>query len=136
MPTLTNRKIIAGVFVVLSIFVLFMLIYHFRTEVIFVFTGIVISISMAPAVEWLRQHRLSRSLSVIFIYGCLVIVFFAFIFWVIPQMIEQGVALAPRLNVIYDDMISTLQNSPYPFIKQWVSNPRLICDRGWSIKFY
>ncbi len=120
-PTLTTRKIITGVLVVFSVLAMFMFIFYFRTEVILVFTAIVISISMAPAVEWLQQHRMSPSLSVILIYSCLAIVFFGFIFLIIPQMIQQVTTLVPRLEDAYDTFKSSLQTSPYPFVVQWAS---------------
>ena len=122
MSTLTTRKIISGTLVILLVLGVFMLLYHFLSEVILVFTGIVISISMAPAVDFLRQHNLPRSLSVILIYLCLLIILLGFIFLVIPLMIQQVTALAPRFENIYNLAKSILQSSPYPFVRQWVSN--------------
>ncbi len=87
-----------------------------------VFIGIVISISMAPVVEWLHQHRLSRSFSVILIYLGLLILIIGIIFLVIPQTIHQVMLLTPKIEGFYTDLKSTLQNSPYPFIRQWVAN--------------
>ena len=119
MPTFTTRTIIIGVLVVLTILAVFGLAFHFSTEVILVFTGIVISISMAPVVGWLRLHNLSRSFSVILIYACLAIVLLGFVLLIIPQMILQATSLAPRFAEYYDVLKSTIQNSPVPFVRQW-----------------
>ena len=120
MSTLSTRKIIAGVLVVLSVFILFFLLFHFRKEIILIFTGIVISISISPVVDWLHQHKLPRSYSVILIYFGLVIIFLGFILLVIPQTMQQLSALVPRFERIYNDLKSTLESSPYPFIRQWI----------------
>lgn len=118
MPTLTTRTIIIGVLVVLAIFAAFGLAFHYSTEVILVFAGIVISISMSPVVEWLHAHKLPRSLSVMLIYACLGVVFVGFIFFVLPQMILQATSLAPKFAEYYDVLISTIQNSPVPYLRQ------------------
>src|SRR5512135_2125734 len=97
-PDLTTRKIIAGLLVILSVLAMFLFVYYFRNEVVLVFTAIVISISMAPVVDWMRWHKLSPSLSVILIYVCLAIFFFGFIFLVIPQIMHQVTSLVPRLE--------------------------------------
>lgn len=120
--TLTTRKVILGVLVVLSVILMFYFLYHFRTLVMLIFTGVVISISMAPVVDWLHQHRLPRSVSVILIYLGLLILIIGIIFLVIPQTIHQVMQLTPKFESIYTDLKSTLQNSSFPFIRQWVAN--------------
>jgi predicted PurR-regulated permease PerM len=122
MSTLTTHKIVTGILVVLSVFVFFMLLNHFREEMILVFAGIVISISMAPAVDWLHQKKLPRSISVMLIYAGLLALLVGFIFLVIPQTLQQGTALAPRVESMYKSAISYLQSSPYLFLRQWGSN--------------
>ncbi len=122
LSTLTTRKVIAGVLVVLSVIFLFYLFYQFRILVMLVFTGIVISISMEPAVDWLHQHKLPRGFSVILIYLGLLIFFVAIIYLVIPQTIHQVVQLTPKFESIYSDFRFSIQNSPIPFVRQWMSN--------------
>jgi predicted PurR-regulated permease PerM len=120
-PDLTIRKIVAGVLVILSVLAMFMFVYYFRNEVVLVFAAIVISISMAPAVDWMRRHKLSPSLSVILIYVCLAIFFFGFIFLIVPQIMQQVNTLFPRLEGVYVAFKSSLQSSPYPYVGQWAS---------------
>jgi predicted PurR-regulated permease PerM len=122
MPTLTTRKIITGVLVVLAVFIAFALLDLFLNELILVFTGIVISISMAPAVEWLRRCKLPRPLSMLLIYLCLAIFFVGFIFLIIPQTIQQSTILAPRFDALYTVLRSNLQSSPYLLIRQLFSS--------------
>ncbi len=122
MPNLTTRKIITGVLVVLAVLIAFVLLDLFLADLILVFTGIVISISMSPAVDWLHRRRLPRSFSVILIYSCLAIFFVSFIFLIIPQTIQQSTILAPRLDAVYIDLRFNLQNSPYLLIRQLFSS--------------
>ena len=109
MFTLTTRKVIMGVLVVLSVILVFYFIYHFRTVVMLVFTGIVISISMAPAVDWLHQHKLPRSFSVILIYLGLLILIIRHYFSSHPPNDPAGNArLHPGLRAF-----TPTQNLPY-----------------------
>ncbi len=97
MPGITTRKLIAGVLVVIAVLIIFLLLDLFLSELILVFTGIVISISMAPAVDWLHKHKLPRSSSVIIIYLGLAIFLVVFIYLVIPQTIQQSTIWRPGL---------------------------------------
>jgi predicted PurR-regulated permease PerM len=122
MPTLTTRKIITGVLLVLLVLITFLLLNHFRLELILIFMGIVISISMDPVVGWLRSHKLPRSVSVILIYFSLGVVFFSVIFLFIPQTLQQVSLLVPRFENIYTDLHTALQNSSFPLVRQWSGN--------------
>jgi predicted PurR-regulated permease PerM len=119
---LTTRQVIIGTLVVLSIILLFVFLYYFRTLVMLVFIGIVISISMSPVVDLLHQRKLPRSISVILIYFGLFILFFGFILLVIPQMIHQVIILAPSIESVYTDAKAVLQSSPFSLIHQLASN--------------
>jgi predicted PurR-regulated permease PerM len=89
---------------------------------ILVFTGIVISISIAPAVEWLHRRRLPRSFSVISIYLCLATLFIGVIFLIIPQIFQQSTVLTGQLRNLYGTFRTSLLNSPYLFIHQWLGS--------------
>ncbi len=116
---LTTGKVILGVLVILSVFILFRLLIHFYMVLILVFAGVVISISIAPAVNWLHQHGVPLSLSVILIYLALVAVVLGFIVFVIPPTIQQATMLIPRFESMYALFKSTLHASPNSFLQQW-----------------
>ncbi len=119
---LTTRKVITGVLVVVAVLSLFLLFYHFIRDIILIFSGVVIGVSMSPTVEWLRKRKLPRSLSVILIYSSIVVVFVGIIFLIVPQSTQQISSLAPRFADMYGGVKSYLQNSPYPFVHQLASN--------------
>jgi predicted PurR-regulated permease PerM len=114
----TPRQVIAGTLVVLSVVIGFLLFYRFRLVAIIVFSGIVVSMAMTPAVDWLQHHRLPRALSVIVIYLVLLIVLIVFIVVLIPPIAEQLSAALPKIEIYYRDLKSAWGSSPLLLIRQ------------------
>ncbi len=114
----TTRRVVTGTLVVLSVIIGFTLLYRFRMVGIIAFTGIVVSIAIAPGVEWLHRHKLPRSLSVIVIYLMLLIVLIGFIYLIVPQIIQQITTIIPKLENYYRDFKSALVSSEYPLLRQ------------------
>src|SRR5512143_2280557 len=114
----TPRQVIAGTLVVLSVVIGFLLVYRFRLGAIIVFSGIVVSMAMTPAVDWLQRHRLPRALSVIMIYLVLLIVLIGFIVVLIPPIVEQLSTALPKIEIYYRDLKSALVSSPLLLIRQ------------------
>lgn len=119
MVNLKARTIILGVLVILGIVLGFLFVYHFLNEIILIFMGIVLSITIAPAVDFLHAHHLNRSLSVIVIYLIPLALLLALVFLVIPQMVQQISGITPSLGNLYTTFFASIQNSPYTFIRQW-----------------
>lgn len=120
--TWTTRKVIVSVLVVLSVIASFLILYYLRAEVVLVFMGIVIGISMAPAVNWLKRHKISRSFSVIAIYILLLTILLIILFIVIPQTLQQVSTSVPLLVKYYENALSTLKSSPYAFLRHLAAN--------------
>ncbi|HMN59050.1 MAG TPA: AI-2E family transporter [Anaerolinea sp.] len=118
LPDWSNRKIITGVLVVVFVLGAFFLLFHFLPEFLLVFTGIVISISISPPIDWLVRHKLSRSFSVVLLYLILAGVFAGFIFLVIPQTAQEATTIVPKVESIYSEGRSSLQDSPLLIIRQ------------------
>ncbi len=119
---LPARTIIKGVLVVCLVALLFLLFFHFLSEAILIFVGIVLSVSMSPAVDFLHQHHINRSVSVIFIYFIAVAILAIFILIILPQMAQQVSSVTPKFQDIYSSLRSSLQNSSIQFIRPWVAN--------------
>lgn len=109
---------IAGTLVVLSVVIGFLLVYRFRVVAIIVFSGIVVSMAMTPAVAWLQRHRLPRALSVIVIYLVLLIALIGFSVVAIPPIVEQLSTALPKIEIYYQDLKSALVSSPLLLIRQ------------------
>jgi predicted PurR-regulated permease PerM len=116
--TWTTRRIILGTLVVLLVVVGFLLLYRFRFVAVIVFSGIVISIAIAPSVNWLHRRGLSRSLSVILIYLVLMVLLIGSIILLVPPIVEQVTATVPKIESYYQDLKSALVNSPLLALRQ------------------
>ncbi len=122
MTKLPARTVFKGILVVFSVLILFLLFFHFIREVILIFVGVVLSISMAPAVDFLHDHKVNRSISVILIYLSAIIIFAVFIFLVLPQLGQQVSAVTPQIQDFYKSFRTSIQNSSIPLIRPWVNN--------------
>jgi predicted PurR-regulated permease PerM len=117
----TPRRVILGTLVVLLVVVSFLLVFRFRMVAVMVFSGIVISMAIAPSVEWLRQRGLQRSLSVILIYLVLFVLLIGSMFLLVPPIIEQLSATVPKIESYYQQLKSTLTNSSLLALRQIAS---------------
>ncbi|HEY4723125.1 MAG TPA: AI-2E family transporter, partial [Anaerolineae bacterium] len=118
LSTWTPRRVILGTLVVLLVVIGFLLVYRFRLVVVIVFSGIVVSMAMAPGVDWLHRHRLPRSLSVILIYLALLVLLIGFIVLLVPPIVEQLSAAVPKIESYYRDLKSALMSSPLLVVRQ------------------
>ena len=118
LPDWTPRQVITGTLVVLSVVIGFLLAYRFRWVAIIVFSGIIVSMAMTPAVDWLQRHRLPRAFSVIMIYLVLLIMLIGFIVVLIPPIVEQLSTALPKIEIYYRDLKSALVSSPLLLIRQ------------------
>jgi predicted PurR-regulated permease PerM len=116
--TWTTRRVILATLVVLLVVVGFLLLYRFRTIVLIVFAGLVVSMAMAPAVDRLQRRRLPRSVSVIVIYLVLLVLLIGFIVVLVPPIVEQLTATVPKIESYYRDLKAALMSSPLLVIRQ------------------
>jgi len=114
----TTRRVILATVVVLLVALAFLLLFRFRAMILIVFAGIVVSMAMAPSVDWLQRHRLSRSVSVILIYLILLALLIAFVVLLVPPIVEQLSATVPKIESYYRDLKAALVNSPLLVIRQ------------------
>ncbi len=111
-PHWTTRRIFLATLVVACVGVGFFLLYRFRMVLFVVFAGIVVSMAMAPAVDWLHRHRLPRAVAVIVIYLLLLALIIGFSYVIVPQIVQQTNTLMPRLEQAFQDFRSSLTGSP------------------------
>ena len=116
--TWTTRRVILATLIVLLVVAGFLLLYRFRTMILIVFAGLVISMAMAPSVDWLQRHRLPRSLSVIVIYLILLVLLIGFIVLLVPPIVEQLSATFPKIESYYQDLKAALVSSPLLVVRQ------------------
>lgn len=103
---------------VLVVAVGFLLLYRFRHVAVIVFSGIVISVTIAPSVNWLNKRGLPRSISVILLYLLLLTLIIVFVVVLVPPIVEQISAAIPKIETYYQDFKATLANSPLLALRQ------------------
>jgi len=116
--TWTTRRIILGTLVVLLMVVGFLLLYRFLVVAVTIFSGIVISIAIAPSVDWLHRHGLPRALCVILIYLLLLVLIVGFIVLLVPPIVDQLTTTVPKIESYYLDLKTALVNSPLLALRQ------------------
>jgi predicted PurR-regulated permease PerM len=116
--TWTTRRVILGTLVVILVAVSFALLYRFRMVAVIVFSGIVISIAIAPSVNWLHRRGLPRSLSVILIYLAILMLIAGFMVLLVPPIVEQITAAVPKIERYYQDLKAALLSSPLIALRQ------------------
>ena len=114
----TTRRVILATVVVLLVALGFLLLFRFRAMILIVFAGIVVSMAMAPAVDWLQRRHWRRSLSVILIYLILLVLLIAFVVLLVPPIVEQLSATIPKIESYYRDLKAALVSSPLLVIRQ------------------
>ncbi len=119
--TWTTRRVILGTLVVLLVVVGFLLLYRFRMVAVIIFSGVVVSMAIAPSVDWLHRHGLRRSLSVILIYLVLLVLLIGTMLLLVPPIVEQLTATVPKIESYYQDLQASLLNSPLLAIRQIAS---------------
>lgn len=116
--SLTTRKVVISTLVVLTVALAFLMLYRFRAALLIIFAGIVLSIAMAPGVNWLHRRNLPRAFGVIVIYFVLFAVLIGFVILIVPQLIEQINMAIPTIASYYQDVRANLLTSPYPLVRE------------------
>ena len=118
MNRLPARTIVTGVLIIVAVLLGFWFLNHYIRELVLIFVGIVLSVSMAPAVDFLHEHKVNRSVSVILIYLVALAVFAVFIFVLLPQIGQQVTGLTPKINDFYGSFVTSVKGSSLLFIRQ------------------
>src|SRR5512135_3402124 len=112
-----TRRILWATLVVSWVVIGFLLLYRFRMVLFIVFAGIMVSMAMTPAVDWLHRHKLPRAVAVILIYLLLLSLLIVFVYLIAPQIIQQTGTVLPQLEQYYQNLRSSLTGSPYTLLR-------------------
>lgn len=118
----TSQVVLATLFVV-SVFLMFWLLYNLREVLFIFFVAIVIGTAIRPAVEWLHRRGVSRSVGIIIIYILLAGVLTGFLAMIFPLLADQTTEISRNLPQYYADFKRALTNS----------GNRLLQNIGWQI---
>lgn len=118
----TSQVVLATLFVV-SVFLIFWLLYSLRLVLFLFFVAIVIGTAIRPAVEWLHRRGVSRSLGIIIIYILIAGALIGFGAMIFPLLADQTTEISRNLPHYYADFKMALINS----------GNRLLQNIGWQI---
>lgn len=114
----TFRRVVWATLVFASVIFCFWLLYRFNQVVFILFIAIVIGTVIRPAVAWLHQRGLPRTVGVVFIYLVLLLLLAGFIMLLSPLVIEQGATIVTAVPGYYQGLREWMINYPNPFIVQ------------------
>ena len=102
------------VFVVLS----FWLLYRFHQVVFILFVAIILGTVIRPAVTWLHQRGLPRTLGVILVYTLLLALLIGFGLLLFPLIVEQGTTIAAAVPGYYEGLRDWFAHFPNQWIRR------------------
>ena len=112
----TFQRVVGATLVLVSIFLGFWLLYRFNQVIFILFIAIVIGTVIRPAVAWLHQRGLSRTMGIILVYLVLLILFIGFTLLLFPLIVEQGATIAAALPGYYQSLREWTVNYPNQFV--------------------
>lgn len=118
----TSQVVLATLFVV-SVFLIFWLLYSLRVVLFLFFVAIVIGTAIRPAVDWLHRRGISRSSGIIIIYILIAALLTGFLAMIFPLLADQATGISRNLPQYYTDLRVALINS----------GNRLLQNIGWQI---
>jgi predicted PurR-regulated permease PerM len=98
----TPRRVVQATFIVVAIAVAFYLIYRFQLVVLSLFSAIIISTAMEPALIWLRKRGISRGIAAAMIFSVILILAIGVILLMAPLITEQGTEIVETFGFYYE----------------------------------
>src|SRR5258706_13601763 len=108
----TFQRVVGATLVLISILLGFWLLYRFNQVVFILFIAIVIGTVIRPAVAWLHQRGLSRTMGIMLVYLVLLILFIGFALLLFPLIVEQAATIAAALPGYYQSLREWTVNHP------------------------
>jgi predicted PurR-regulated permease PerM len=90
---MTNKRILTATLTILGTLGLAYLMVRIWQILLVLFLSIVFASTIRPAIEWLEHHGLSRVLSIILLYVLIFGTIGGLLFFVIPSLVDMGIAL-------------------------------------------
>lgn len=110
------RKVVLATLSAAAVVIGFWLIYRYRLIILILFSAIIFATALKPLVTWFVNHRLSKSVSLFAVYGLLA-VFLAGIVWlIVPNFLDQLLALTASIPELYQDLRTAIVKSPVLFL--------------------
>lgn len=112
----TFRRVVWATLVLLSVILVFWLLYRFNQVIFILFIAIVIGTVIRPAVAWLHRRGLPQTMGVILVYLLLLLLLIGFLLLLFPLLSEQGTTIATAMPVYYQDLRQWVVTHPNQFL--------------------
>src|SRR5579859_6332089 len=111
-PEWNWRQVFEATLVVIGVLAGFWLLYVGRIALFSLFTAIVISTAIAPAVDWMRRRGLPAGAGVVLIYLALIAGLAGIALLVLPMLTVQGAHIISTFADLYTRLFAFLEQSP------------------------
>ena len=108
----TFRRVVSATLVLTSVVFCFWLLYRFNGVVFTLFIAIVIGTVIRPAINWLYQRGISRTVGVILVYLLLFVLLSGFLLLLSPLIIKQSTTIAADMPEYYQNLRMGMVHSP------------------------
>jgi predicted PurR-regulated permease PerM len=120
-PEWNPRQVFEATLVVIAVVLCFWLLYLGRIALFSLFTAIVISTAIAPAVDWMRRHGLPAGAGVVLIYLALIAFLLGVGLLFVPLLTVQGAHIVSTFDELYARFIVALGQSPSFLLRRLMS---------------
>jgi predicted PurR-regulated permease PerM len=120
-PPWNARRVFEATLVVIGVCLGFWLLYVGRIALFSLFTAIVISTAIAPAVDWMRRRGMPAGAGVVLIYLALIAGLSGVGLLVVPLLTVQGAHIISTFGHLYARLIAFLGQSPSYLLHRLVS---------------
>jgi predicted PurR-regulated permease PerM len=118
LPELTTHQLIISTLVVGVVVLGFWLLFRFHQVILLLIAGIIISTALRPVVQRLKQRGLSPAVSVLLIFGLMLVVLGLFLRFVAPLLADQATTIGEQLTEIYAGLRERLAEASNLFLRR------------------
>jgi len=118
LPELTTRQLVIATLVVGVVALGFWLLFRFHQVILLLIAGVIISTALRPVVQWLRQRGLPPALSVLLIFGLMLVVLGLFLRFVAPLLADQTATIGAQLTEFYAGLRERLAGASNLFLRR------------------
>lgn len=111
-PTVSPRRIVLATLVVVAVGIGFWLFYRYYQVGIVLFAAIIVSTAVKGISDRLTQRGLPRLLSVILVYGLLILAVAGFFYFMAPVIANQSAQIASALPDTYEKLRAAMLSHP------------------------
>jgi predicted PurR-regulated permease PerM len=102
-PNWSTRQVVYATLFIISVVVAFYLLYRFSRVAFILFVAIVLGTAIRPAVDWLNQRGIPRSIGVVIVYLAILAVIVGVILLVVPLIANQVASIAEEVPNYYNN---------------------------------